>query len=250
MTSSRPEPSSWTPDPATVASYEGSDLEVLLVLENYRRWILDEFRPYLKGRAAEIGAGIGTYSEKLRDAVSTLDLVEPAPAQHQALVRRFEGDARVTVLGETAEQWAQRVAPNSYDTLVLVNVLEHVLDDDALLRHIQRALRPGGHLLLFVPALMALYSRIDRLVGHHRRYHRHPLERQVQAAGLRIEISRYFDLLGTAPWFLINRLCGATRFNPGAARLYDMLGVPVTRQTERLFAPPFGKNVLLVAVKP
>lgn len=230
--------------------YEGADLEALAVLHRYRTWILSEMNPYLGGRSAEIGAGIGSFSESLRRQSSTIDLVEPSPSQIKALRARFGNQSGVRVLPLSAEAWVADSGPASYDTVVMINVLEHIADDGDMLSRIHDVLRPGGHLLLFVPALMILYSTIDRLVGHHRRYNRTELMQKTTAAGFQVERCRYFDLLGTVPWFLINRLGRATRFNPAAARLYDTIGVPVTRAIERLVSPPFGKNLLLVATKP
>lgn len=236
--------------PAESLAYEGSDLETLLVLRRYRQWVMDEMRPYLGGRAAEIGAGIGAYSAALLESTSTLDLIEPSSVQHQRLIERFAQEDRVRVLNSSAEQWTAAAEPGSYDSVVMINVLEHVTDDAAILSQICRALRPGGHLLIFVPALMILYSALDRLVGHHRRYNRGELVGKSVAAGFKVERCRYFDLLGTIPWFIVNRLAGATDFNPAAARLYDAIGVPVTRAFESVIAPPFGKNLLLIATKP
>lgn len=235
------------PDPL---AYEGSDLETLLVLRRYRQWILDELQPHVGGRAVEIGAGIGTYSPDLLQRALSLDLVEPSSSQHQRLLERFAGDVRAHVIQCSAEQWAASAEPGSYDSVVMINVLEHIEDDRAVLKGIHRALKPKGRLLIFVPALMVLYSKLDRLFGHYRRYHRAELLDKTKAAGFEMQRCRYFDLLGTVPWFLVNRLAGATRFSAGAARLYDAIGVPVTRALERVITPPFGKNLVLVATKP
>jgi SAM-dependent methyltransferase len=235
--------------PPDTVTYDGADLDTLLVLRRYRQWVLDELQPYLGGRAAEIGAGIGAYSADLLQRTSTLDLIEPSAAQHNRLVDRFAQESRVRVLNSTAEQWAASADPGSYDSVVMINVMEHVADDTALMNEVYRALRPGGRLLLFVPALMVLYSTLDRLVGHHRRYSRNELMRKSGSAGFQVQRCRYFDLLGTIPWFIVNRLGGATEFNLAAARLYDTVGVPLTRSLERLFPPPFGKNLIFIARK-
>jgi len=108
----------------------------------------------------------------------------------------------------------------------------------------------GGHLLLFVPALQFLFSELDRQFGHFRRYRRSELRAKVGDAGFEIGLACYFDILGVAPWWLLNTVGGKTDFNPKMVRLYDAVGVPLTRLAERLLSPPFGKNVLLVARRP
>ena len=228
-------------------SYASSDLEALLVLRRYRDWILDEFRPYLQGNAAEIGAGIGSYSEEILQSVATLDLVEPSSIGVERLTAAFARNGRIKLIPSTAEQWLADSRPESYDSVVMINVLEHIADDESTLAGLRRVLRPDGHLLLFVPALMLLFSRLDTLLGHYRRYHLPALRKKVEAAGFVIRSARYFDVLGTAPWLVVNRMFGATEFSPGAAAFYDAVGVPLTRTLERVVTPPFGKNVLLIA---
>lgn len=230
-------------------SYEGSDLEALSVLRRYRDWILAEFRPYLHGRAVEIGAGIGSYSQEMLNFVTTLEAIEPSSALFGRLQDGLGHNPRAQVVNVTAEQWARSAYPQSYDTAVMINVLEHIRDDLEILCRVHRALRPGGHLLLFVPALMALYSPLDRLVGHHRRYRETELRAKVERAGFSVRRCRYFDMLGILPWLVVNRWVGAPRFNTSAARLYDAVGVPVTRAIERCVRPPIGKNLIVVAAR-
>ena len=132
----------------------------------------------------------------------------------------------------------------------MVNVLEHIEDDGAALAELYRVLKPGGRLLLFVPALKFLFSELDRLHGHYRRYHLASLKSLVEKNGFGLRYHRYFDLTGVLPWWLINTLGRRTTFNPKIARIYDLYAVPVTRAIENWISPPFGKNIILVAERP
>jgi SAM-dependent methyltransferase len=132
----------------------------------------------------------------------------------------------------------------------MVNVLEHIEDDGAALTGIRAVLRPGGRLLIFVPAMSWLMSDFDRLVGHFRRYHKRPLVELIKGAGFEVQSARYCDILGVLPWLVLNRFLGSTSLNPTLAQIYDRVGTPVTRALELLFTPPLGKNVILVARKP
>jgi hypothetical protein len=126
-------------------------------------------------------------------------------------------------------------------------VLEHVDDDAGMLADIYSLLKPGGMLLLFVPALQWLFGSLDSLVSHLRRYAKPELRELVQQAGFSIRDLRYFDVLGVLPWYVTGRIIKAREFNARAARIYDTLGVPVGSFVERFAAPPLGKNLLAIA---
>ena len=231
-------------------TYEGADLEALASLKRYQSWIVETFQPYLSGRTIEFGAGIGNISVRLTEHVAHLDLVEPSANLAVPLAERFAGDKNVAVFSQPLEARLPEIADQTYDCVVLVNVLEHIEDDAAALAGFWRILKPGGHLLLFVPAMKFLYSDLDAAVGHFRRYQRPQLDERVAQAGFNIVRSRYFDIIGVAPWWLLNTVMGSTGFNPLLVGIYDALFTPLTRGLESLVAPPFGKNILLVARRP
>lgn len=237
------------PSPSA-AAYAGHDLEVLSGLTHYYAWIMEHFVPFVQGVIVEYGAGNGIISARLSPLATRLDLVEPSPILVPLLRERFRGDAGVAIHESNLEVHVAAAPVNTYDCAVLVNVLEHIADDAAALHELYRVLKPGGALLLFVPALPFLFSRLDSFYGHFRRYRRDALARLVAYAGFEVREARYLDLLGVVPWWLFNTLGGAVTFNPALVRFYDRVGVPLTRGIERLFAaPPFGKNVLLIARK-
>lgn len=228
-------------------SYEGRDLEALGDLPNYYRWIFDLIGPFASGHAIEFGAGIGTASEELRKHVQRLDLVEPSRNLQDELELRFSTDPEVRVFPDTLESHLAAMPSGCRDTVMLINVLEHVEDDRGALRGFRRILKPHGHLLLFVPALQALFGPLDTVFGHFRRYALSELAEKVRAAGFGIVKAHYFDLLGVVPWWLTGKVARSTRISPTLARLYDMVGVPITRALERVAKPPIGKNIVLVA---
>ncbi len=230
--------------------YDGHDLEVLSQLPNYYGWTVDIFRPFIHGKGIEVGAGSGTVSALLRSHLESLVLVEPSPNLAEILSRRFETEPKVTVINRTFEAYSRTLQDRSQDTVVLVNVLEHIEDDVLAVKEFFRILKPGGHLLLFVPAMQFLYSRLDRMLGHYRRYHLEGIRRLVEGAGFEIILAHYFDLLGVLSWWLINTVGRRTEFNAVMIGLYDRYAVPVTRSIEKLFHPPLGKNIVLVAQSP
>jgi SAM-dependent methyltransferase len=227
--------------------YEGHDLEILADLPNYYGWIIESFRPWLKGRTMEIGAGTGTISKRIFGYTDELILVEPSAHLTEHLPVSIAKNKKVSIYNETLEQRLPKMDDQSCDTIIMVNVLEHIEDDGAAIESLYRVLKPGGRLLMFVPALQFLYSALDRQHGHFRRYHLAPLEHKLNTHGFKIHDRRYFDLAGVLPWWLINTLGKKTDFNPAMARLYDRYFIPVTKFFERFISPPIGKNIIIIA---
>ncbi len=235
--------------PPNTIRYEGSDLEVLADMPNYYDWMMATFAPHVRGNVVEYGAGVGTVSARLEPLAAALTLVEPSTNLVNPLRVRFSGVSKVHVVGASLEEHVAQLAPGSVDAFVLVNVLEHIEDDRQALQALMTALRPGGRLMLFVPALQFLMSQLDRNLGHFRRYHKGDLVAKTAAAGAVVERCRYVDFLGIFPWLLLNRLLGSTSFNPALVALNDRVAVPISRALERLAPPPLGKNLILVASK-
>ena len=232
--------------------YDGRELEALSATSRYQRWIVEQFAPYLSGRIMEIGAGIGTMAHYWLDYSDELHLVEPAHNLYAVLEREFGAHPAVTLHCGTLEDVIR--APKAsggwpFDAVVMVNVLEHIADDAEIIRTIFRLLKPGGRLLVFVPALPALYGSLDRVFGHYRRYTKSLLEQLVAGAGFGVVRVRYFDILGVLPWWIVGRLARSRIISPTMAGLYDRIAVPVGRVLETVVPPPFGKNLVLIARK-
>lgn len=229
--------------------YEGHELEAAARLNSFYRWITENFRPYLRGHGAEIGAGIGTYSEYLRPHFDTLDVIEPSPGQHEALLAKFADDASVRIYSETIERYQTRVGENALDAVCMVNVLEHIEEDERALAVLNRLIGNGGHLCIFVPAMPFLYSKFDESIGHFRRYTKPELVGKFEAAGFEVVDVKYMDMIGILAWGLVNTLLGAKTLNPVMMRIYDTVCVPLTRALEAVVPAPAGKNLLIVGRK-
>lgn len=236
--------------PVKSAEYDGKDLEALSVLRRYRAWMMGHFGAYLKGDVVEIGAGVGNMSEHLQPYASNLVLVEPSLNLIEHLTKRFGNTEDVSISHRSFETFVASTPEKSYDSVVMVNVLEHIEDDRMALSQCFRILRPGGHLLILVPALQFLYSDMDKSVGHFRRYERADLENKIQTADFFLQDLRYFDAIGIIPWLLFNTLGGATEFNPKLMGLYDKIFVPVSRTIETIVRPPIGKNLIGIFRRP
>jgi len=229
--------------------YDGHDLEALADLPRYQSWILSHFRRHLSGHVLEYGAGIGNVARMVRPWARRLTLVEPALNLLPKLSARFAGDADVEIRGATIEDHTAEQPDGSFDAVMLINVLEHVADDAAALRQFHRIVRRDGHLLLFVPAMPALYSKMDERLCHYRRYRKGELMAAVAAAGFQIKHCRYFDAVGALAWWLTFTLGGKVEFDPRLAGIFDSVVVPIMRPLETALPPPCGKNLILTACK-
>lgn len=219
---------------------------------NYHGWILDRFRPHLGRRVAEIGAGTGNFARLLlRERIDRLHLVEPSTAmfQHLSVVARGEPAGRVVLHNAAFLAVAQQLRAAQVDSILYVNVLEHIEADERELRGMCEALPRGGRIFVFVPALPFLFGSHDRAVGHVRRYWRGELVAKCRAAGFAVLHAGYFDAAGILPWWIKYRLLQSTRMEAGAVRLYDQLVVPIASRLEAWLPPPLGKNIILVAEK-
>lgn len=218
---------------------------------NYYRWILREFQPFLGKRVLEVGAGIGTFSQHLLGAgLEELILVEPAENLFPILKKHFGDSAEVKLIRAKLEQVRQELQSLSVDTVVSINVLEHIAEDLATLQAMWTALHRGGTLLLLVPAFPRLYGRLDAAFGHVRRYRRAELSDKLSRAGFRILKLKYWNLPGFITWFIAGRVLRRATLGPLAVKLYDRIAVPLVARMERIITPPIGQGLIAICQKP
>jgi SAM-dependent methyltransferase len=230
-------------------NYPGRDLEAMAFAERYHAWIARYFAPHLQGVVAEVGAGTGQFTEcLLSPRIERLYALEPAGGPMRQLKARFAQRSTVRPLEQTLGEAVAELR-GSLDGLVYCNVLEHVEDDLAELRNCALALKPGGRLCIFVPALPCLMSDFDRSIGHFRRYMPGRLRALAAAAGLEVRQLRWFDSLGSVTWLVFMKWLRIA-LSPMAVARYDRWIVPWLLWIEARIAPPIGKNLLMIAQRP
>ena len=233
----------------TAESLTVSDLETAGGAENYRDWMLNRFRPYMGQRILDAGAGIGTFTEQLldRELVIAADGDEVfIDVLRQRLGPRLKLDpVMVDLTGPAIRELAQ----HRLDTVLCVNVLEHIEDDRAALANFHALLQPGGRLVLLVPAHQFLYGTVDRQLEHCRRYSRRELRRKFEDAGFMVEHLSEMNFIGIAGWFLNNRIQRRDRVSPRHVALYDKWVVPWAERLERVVHPPVGLSIIAVGRK-
>jgi SAM-dependent methyltransferase len=207
--------------------------------QNYNRWLFDRCEPHLGHRVLDAGAGIGTFTE-LAAARHEVVAAEPDPAAWPALEGRLGGHPNVRIVRGTAGD-----VEGAFDSIVCLNVLEHIADDRGTLRQFHELLVRGGKLLLLVPAHPALYGAIDHALHHERRYRKSDLGERLTEVGFAVETLRLVNPLGAAGWFVSSRLRKRDKVPEGPLLLYDKL-VPMLRALDRIELP-FGLSVWAVA---
>jgi hypothetical protein len=211
---------------------------------NYQRLLTQELGVFVRGRTIEIGAGVGQMTARLRalPGVQFLQSVEPEPI--------FCGQFRRLLPEQPLIQGTIHDVPGGdWDTIVSINVLEHIEHDQEELA-LYHALLKGkqGALALFVPARPELYAPIDRDFGHFRRYTRSETVSKLTGAGFKVERIRYFDFAGYFAWLICCRLLRQRNFKPASMRWFDQMIFPWENFVEtKICAPPIGKNLLTIA---
>lgn len=229
-------------------TYEGRDLEAMSFAQNYHNWVVYEFRRFLGRQVGEVGAGSGNFSSLLLNRnIDTLVAIEPSDEMYPLLARKLSTDTRAVchhaVLADVYKEYS-----GYFDSMVYMNVLEHIKDDKKELFYINQSLKKGGYVCIFVPALSWLYSDFDAVVGHYRRYCKKQLKELLEKSGFEVVKISYFDIFGVIPWFIFFKIFHK-RLNSDNTLLYDRLIVPFSRVLESIFWIPIGKNIIVIAKK-
>jgi SAM-dependent methyltransferase len=136
-----------------------------------------------------------------------------------------------------------------FDSVLCVNVLEHIADDAGALKAFKQILVPGGRVLVFVPAVQAAYGPLDAELGHHRRYSKRTLRAVFEAAGLELIRLRYTNPIGLAGWMYNAHISKSTAHSLAQVRLFETLVAPWALPLERLLPPPIGLSLVAVGLK-
>lgn len=220
-------------------------LQKMKKLRRYNQWIFSTLRPYLGKRVLEIGSGIGNITKFLldRDFVMATE-VEP---QYLALLKNIFGKYKHFLIEELDISGTEIDKYRSYhiDSVLCLNVLEHIEQEEKALRNIFNLLESKGRLLLLVPSHPLLYGSLDRNLGHYRRYGKKELKDKLEALGFKIISLNYFNRIGTLGWLLNSKILRRKTLPALQLRMYNLL-VPFFK-LEKLIPLPFGTSLFAVA---
>ena len=242
------------PDPEWLAPVElekadadavSHSLAVLSQIYHYNHWIFSNVRDFVGPSVLEVGAGIGNITQFLLNC-DELTCLEPYAPYREYLATRFARHLNVRVLPQRIEECPNEAVPGkAFDTVVCLNVLEHIEKDEDALRRFKELLKEGGRAVVLVPAMPAVYGEMDRAMGHYRRYSRRMLHRAFAAAALRPIHSRYMNVLGAAGWLWRGRIQKRKTIPESQTRMFDRM-VPLLSAVEAIAPPPFGQSLVMV----
>jgi glycosyltransferase involved in cell wall biosynthesis len=236
----------WMVDDIYKPDEHGSNILVSLSnVPKFNRWMGDVVRPHLGTRVLEIGAGIGNLTARFcpRDAYTVTDV---NPLYLDYLERTFRArpyvDVRKCDLGDARDFEA---ISGRFDTVVCLNVLEHVADEAAALANIRTALEPGGRAVILVPQGPGVYGTLDEVLGHERRYTKASLRAALEKAGFEVEKLFDFNRATTLPWWFNGRVLRRKHFGRVQLKLVNHT-TWLLRPLDRVL-PWMGTSLIAVA---
>jgi SAM-dependent methyltransferase len=226
--------------------YVGTELELFSAATRWKAYFARSLAPFVRGDVLEVGAGIGSNIRGLHGpGVRSWHGLEPDPALAARARQVISGlpGARITV-GTT-----ETPGLGDYDSILYIDVLEHIEDDRGELGRAATLLRPGGHLVVLCPAHQALYSEFDRTIGHFRRYDAKSLE-ACGPSGCELERSYYLDCVGMLASFANRWFLKREQPSPAQIATWDRLMVPLSTVLDPCFGRRLGKSVVAIWRRP
>ena len=233
----------------TKDEFIAEDLEQMLSAINYNDWIYSMIEPYFGKNIIEIGAGIGTVTRKIIQKNIRITAVEPNENCQRHLLKDYSNNPNFSLIPSKIEDCKiNNELLGKFDTLICINVLEHIKDDLDSMMTFNKILKNGGYVLLIVPALSMLFGPIDKSVGHYRRYSKKDLQSLFSNSSFEIEKIYYFNFVGSLGWFVNSHILKIESQKESQISLMDKL-VPFLSSIESVIHPPIGMSLFVAARK-
>jgi 2-polyprenyl-3-methyl-5-hydroxy-6-metoxy-1,4-benzoquinol methylase len=231
----------------TQVRFATDDLHTMREARRYQAHVFSLLRPYIGSRVLEVGSGIGTTTRELIPLADHVVGIEPnrssAEHIHQTVGRHPKFELHTCHFEECDRR---QLLAARFDTVLCVNVLEHIEDDGAALRAFAGLVEPAGHVLIYVPAIAAAYGPLDAALGHHRRYSKRSLARLFDGAGLQLDVLKYTNPIGLLAWMFNSYVTRNTAHSPRQIALFETLVAPWALPLERLVPVPIGLSLVAV----
>jgi SAM-dependent methyltransferase len=234
----------------TDSKYIGRELDLFADVRNWKQYWAQQIRPFLAGDVLEVGAGIGANTPFLHAAGRGRWIcLEPDPqlaAQIATNLKPASGPLPCETICGTLQTLDQS---RQFDSIVYIDVLEHIEHDGEELIHAATRLRPDGHLIVLSPAHQWLYTSFDAAIGHYRRYNRSMI-RRISPPALQLEKLVYLDSVGLTASLANRLLLRQSMPTEAQLRFWDQQLIPLSRVLDRIFRFGIGKTILAVWHKP
>ncbi len=225
-------------------------LTALAGLDNYNKWIYGNISPFLGNNLLEIGCGTGNITDYMIRPGRKITGIDISGEFASTARKKYINNPDVSIITGDALNPSCSLAPDSFDTVVLLNVLEHIKEDFAALACIYNMLLPGGRAVILVPAMNFAFGGLDKELGHFKRYEKAGMKVLFKAAGFITEKLFYMNMPGVLGWAVNSRILGKKFIPEGQAGFVNKFLVPVIKPLEKIFPPLFGQSLIAVAVKP
>jgi glycosyltransferase involved in cell wall biosynthesis len=212
----------------------------------YNEWLYRQSQPFLGNRILEVGAGVGGITKYLLNKMLVV-ATDSDNFYFEELQRKYGSYSNFQIIKYDPANDGPCLEYGPFDSILCMNVLEHLTEDKKALHSMSLSLQTGGKLVLLAPAHQLLYSTMDRNLGHFRRYSRLQLKSLLQEAGFEIESIYYLNALGAVGWFVNGLIFRRAMIPSRQVRLFDLLVRFLS--LEKVCRPPFGLSVLAVAKK-
>lgn len=222
-------------------------LEVLEGADNYNQWISDQIFKYAKAPIMEFGAGTGNISKHFIK-ITPFQITEYDSVLVKDLAKRFKKykNIKVSKLDITKEPPKDYI--NHFETIYGVNVLEHIESDKKALINLRKILTKNGKLILLVPAKEKAFTKLDKKLGHFRRYEKNGLIKLLEESEYHVEKIYYFNFIGIFAWKIRDIIDSDDDLKSTQIRLFDLI-VPFLKIVESVIKPPVGVSLIIVARK-
>ena len=223
--------------------YPGAELDNFDKATIWRKYIFFQIKKFIKGNVLEVGAGIGSFTNNYKNLPNKITLSQ-IDQENLSLIKKKFKDANINFTGDLTKN-----IKRNFDTIMYLNVLEHIEDDTKEINEAFQKLNPGGFLVILVPAHNNLYSEFDKAIGHFRRYEIKYFR------NLKVNNSKLIKLnfLDSAGYFLyyINKIFFKKEVYPSKLKIYiwDKFFTPITFILDKILFYKFGKNILYVIQK-
>ncbi len=225
--------------------YIGDELELFKFAINWKDYYGKTIKPYITGDVCEVGAGIGgTTNALLNRAASSWLAVEPDGNLAERIGAEILGNqfaSRVEVLHGTLDDIAEG---QQFDTIIYIDVMEHIEDDNTEFGKAVGRLRKGGNLIILVPAFNFLYNDFDKRIGHFRRYDKRMLKRLAAESPLKCIKLSYYDSLGFFASVMNKLILKKPIPSPGNIKMWDNFMIPLSKLFDPLVMRSFGKSLI------
>jgi phospholipid N-methyltransferase len=225
-------------------NYPQTALECFDTANLWVKYIILQIKDYLKDNILEVGAGYGTFTKSYMNNFKDISLLDSDKKNIKLLIRKFNENKNIKVLHSGVRDLEQ-----NFNTIIYFNVLEHIEADILEIENSIQKLNIGGHLIILVPAHQKLYSKLDRAVGHYRRYDINFFKKNIFKNARIVEL-KYLDIFGYFLYFL-NKFFFKEETFPTKLKIFiwDKIFTPFTIIADFLFRYKFGKNILCVYKK-